>query len=114
MGEFLQKLAKAIWDMFPPLRRTRPQLAAAIGFVFGGIGLAIYFRSFVDLVAPIAIAIVANVVVVMLVGADAELGWLAGAIIASLYGLSRSQDSNRRLDEKGETAPIVSASPATS
>ncbi len=86
--------------MFPPLRRTNPQLAAAVGFFFGGIGLAIYFRSFVDFVAPIAIAIVASLVVVKLVGAGVELGWLAGAIIASIYGLSRSQDSNRRLEQE--------------
>lgn len=105
--EFLQTLAKAIWHMFPTLRRTNPQWAAAIGFFFGGIGLAIYFRSFVDFVAPIAIAIIANLIVVKLVGAGIDLGLLAGAIIASIYGLSRSQDSNRRLQE---TPPGVPAS----
>jgi hypothetical protein len=109
-----EKLVKAIWERFPTVRRTRPQWAAAIGFFFGGIGLAIYFRSFVDFIAPLAIAIVASLAVVTLVGAGTELGWLAGAIIASLYGLSRSHDSNRRLDEEGQTAPIVPASPATS
>jgi len=114
MSDFRQKLAKAIWKMFPPLRRTRPQLAAAIGFFFGGIGLALYFRSFVDFVAPMAIAIVASLVAVKLVGAGVDLGLLGGAIIASIYGLSRSQDSNRRLDEKQETAPVVTASPAPS
>jgi hypothetical protein len=109
--DVLERLAKWVWSMFPPLRRTSPQLAAAVGFLFGGVGLAIYFRSFVDFVAPIAIAIVATLVVVKLVGAEAELGWLAGAIIASFYGLSRSQDSNKRLEQKAEVPPIVPANP---
>ena len=107
----LRKLAKWVWSNFPTLRHTNPQLAAAVGFLFGGIGLAIYFRSFVDFVAPIAIAIIASLVVIKLVGADVQLGWLAGAIIASLYGLSRSQDSNRRLDQQAEGPPIMPASP---
>jgi hypothetical protein len=68
--------------------------------------LAIYFRSFVDFIAPIAIAIVASLVVVKMVGVGTELGWLAGAIIASLYGLSRSQDSNQRLDQ-AENPPVA-------
>jgi hypothetical protein len=98
------RLGKAIWDRFPPLtRRTSPQLSAALGFFFGGIGLAIYFRSFVDFIAPIAIAIVASLIAKKLFGV-AELGLLAGAIIASLYGLSRSQDANRRLDEQAASA----------
>jgi hypothetical protein len=103
------KLGKEIWDRFPPLtRRTNPNWAAAIGFFFGGIGLAIYFRSFVDFIAPIAIAIVAALLAAKLFGV-AELGWLAGAIIASLYGLSRSQDANRRLDEQSTPPPDAAA-----
>jgi hypothetical protein len=99
---FFVELGKKIWIILPTLRRTSPQWAAAIGFVFGGIGLAIYFRSFVDFIAPIAIAIVA----IILVG---EVGWLAGAIIAAIYGFSRSHDSNRRLDE-AEASPAVPVS----
>ena len=105
MREFLEKFAKALWGKLPPLRRTRPQLAAAVGFFFGGVGLAIYFRSFADFVVPMAIAIITSLVVIKLVGADVELGWLAGAIIASLYGLFRSQESNRRLDQEEESPP---------
>jgi hypothetical protein len=107
----LRDLAKWIWQTFPPLRRTNPQLAAAIGFLFGGIGLAIYFRSFVDFVVPIGIAIIAQLVVTKLVGADVVLGWLAGAIIASIYGLSRSVDSNNRLEQQ-EASSLTPASAA--
>ena len=88
------RLATKIWSILPTLRRTNEQLACAIGFLFGGIGLAIYFRSFVDLIAPIAIAIVA----IAIIGPAG--GWLAGAVIAAIYGFSRAQDSNRRLDEQ--------------
>jgi hypothetical protein len=95
----VEKWAASIYRRFPAIRRTNPQLAAAFGFFLGGIGLGIYFRSFIDFIAPIAIAIVVSLVVVKLVGTGAALGWLAGAIIASLYGFTRSQDNNRRLDE---------------
>lgn len=111
--EFLENLAEKLWNSFPTLRRTNPQVAAALGFFFGGIGLGIYFRSFVDFIAPLAIAIVASLIVIKLGGAEVGLGWLVGAIIASLYGYSRSRDSNKRRDVADRADPVVQVSPTT-
>jgi hypothetical protein len=79
----------------PALQRERsPNVAAAVGFFFGGVGLGIYFRSFVDFVVPIAIVIVLTVTTSQFGPGLATLGWLAGATIASLYGYYRAQQSN--------------------
>ena len=48
-----------------------------------GIGLAIYFRNIIDLVFPVAIGIFLT----FLLGAD--MGWLAGALLAAIYGYFR-------------------------
>jgi hypothetical protein len=72
----------------------RPNVAAAIGFFFGGIGLGIYFRSFIDFVLPIAISILLVVASKQLGAGLASVGWIGGAIIASLYGYYRAQYSN--------------------
>ncbi|HWX96078.1 MAG TPA: hypothetical protein VNZ01_04425, partial [Solirubrobacteraceae bacterium] len=43
----------------PALRtERRPNVAAFIGFFFGGLGLGLYFRSFVDFLLPIAVTVV--------------------------------------------------------
>ena len=106
----LRDLAKAVWASFPVLgRRTSPQWAAVFGFVLGGIGLGLYFRSFIDFIVPIAIAIIASLVTIKMVGADIQLGWLPGAIIASLYGTFRSTDSNRRIDEQARQSRVTPA-----
>src|SRR4051812_36537678 len=87
-----------IWLTLPPVsRRTRPNLACGIGFVLGGVGLGIYFRTVIDFIVPIALAIVAVIVTLKWIGADTGLGWLPGAVIASLYGYFRSLKSNMQL-----------------
>ena len=94
----------------PPVEADEATIGGHAWILFGGIGLGIYFRSFVDFIAPIAIAIVVSLVAIKLVGTGAGLGWLAGAIIASLYGFTRSQDANKRLDEVAAAAPTTPAS----
>lgn len=45
-----------VMDPLPPLRATkRPWLAFVPGFLFNGIALGVYFRSWVDLIAPTVI-----------------------------------------------------------
>ena len=47
-----------VMDSLPPSRtRKRPWLAFVLGFLFSGIALSIYFRSWVDLVVPTAISL---------------------------------------------------------
>ncbi len=73
-------------------RDVDPNLAAVIGFVFGGVGLAIYFRSFVDAILPFLLFLTTTV----LVNAAAEGGWgmLLGAAFAAMYGYRRAVKSN--------------------
>ena len=48
----LEQIAQ-IMSLLPPLRaRKRPWLALALGFLFSGIALGIYFGNWVDLVVP--------------------------------------------------------------
>jgi hypothetical protein len=86
-----------LFQNLPTLRGARsPALATVIGFLFGGIGLAVYFVSPVDAVFPIVIAIMT----VGLTAArlhDPALGWFLGASIAAIYGCIRASNSNSRI-----------------
>jgi len=87
----------------PPLkRRTNPVVAALVGFMFGSIGLGIYFRSVLDFVAPL-------VVIVMLVVTNQATGagWLVGALITGAYGFCRTLDSNDRPALNGGAVPAA-------
>lgn len=92
MTEFASWLFKAL----PPLSKTKnSQIAAVLGFLFGGIGLGIYFLSFIDFLIPILFAI-------LLVGVlpSSEGALLAGAIISALWGYLRVENSNSRFIQK--------------
>jgi hypothetical protein len=80
-------------DPFP--NRKSPQLAGFLGFVLGGLALGLYFLSFIDFLIPIGITI-AVAVIAQKFGGLTELGWLAGAIIAALWGYFRALNSNQR------------------
>ncbi len=90
-------MVKAVAKL-PALKKERsPNVAAAVGFFFGGIGLSLYFRSFIDFVLPVAIMI-GLILAAGSLGAElASLGWLAGAILASVYGYYRALQSNEAL-----------------
>lgn len=72
-------------------------IAAAVGFLFGGIGLGIYFRSFIDVVIPIVTFVVLTYISQTAADIATTYSWLAGAIFASLYGYARVRNSNARL-----------------
>jgi hypothetical protein len=80
----------------PPLRRRRnPVWALVIGFLTGGLGLGIYFRSLIDIPIPMILA-----TGVAFYSAQAlDLGWALGSGVAAAYGYARVQDSNSRLAE---------------
>ena len=45
-----------LFNHLSPLHASKSEAWAAIlGFAFGGLGLGIYFRSFIDFVIPVAI-----------------------------------------------------------
>jgi hypothetical protein len=80
-------------DVLPVLKDNKdPGKAAVIGFVTGGIGLSIYFRSFIDALVPIVV----YVAVVIGFEQAAAFGPLLGAIVSGVYGYARVQNSNAR------------------
>jgi hypothetical protein len=82
---------KKLLEMLDPVSRdTHPNLACVIGFLFGGLGLAIYFRTAVDFLIPVAIT-VAGLAAYSALGA---FGILTGAVVAALYGYLRASTSN--------------------
>ena len=95
LGSILRKL--------PPLKRHRdPSWAAVIGFLTGGVGLGIYFRSVLDALMPIAI-------VILLASVVGPAGALGGALVAALYGYFRAASSNEVLgaqEHLGETPKL--------
>jgi hypothetical protein len=87
-----------LMEKLSPLHKMKnPGLAAALGFAFGGIGLGIYLRSFIDFLFPIAVVLVASVVSTGFAMLGPDLGLLAGAIVAAMWGYFRVETSNRRL-----------------
>jgi hypothetical protein len=85
-------LATKAWEKLPTFKKEKsPGLAAVIGCLFGAIGLAIYFRSFIDFLFPVAVTIGLTVTT------SASIGWFGGVILAGVYGFYRAQSSNERL-----------------
>jgi hypothetical protein len=85
-------------ERLPPLKDEKsPGLASALGFVFGGIGLGLYFLSFVDFLIPIGIVILATIVLGAVSADLGILGLIGGAIVAALWGYFRAINSNERL-----------------
>jgi hypothetical protein len=104
-----------LMDRLAPLHKTKsPGAAAVLGFLLGGFGLGLYFRSFIDFLFPIALVIVASVMWSGFANLDPQLGLLAGSIVASMWGYLRAENSNRRLRGAPATSrPDVTAAHAT-
>jgi hypothetical protein len=85
------ELIHAFLTHLPPIRRCNANAAAAWGFVFGAVGLALYLRSFIDHVVTLLLAMV-------LMSATGDIGWMAGALFASVWGYLRVTSSNRVRD----------------
>jgi hypothetical protein len=89
MFEFVEQLMNSL----EPLgSKKNAQLACLIGLLAGGIGLAIYFKSIVDLVVPTLFAILLGLVL-----QDPGSGWFVGAIVSGAYGYFRVASSNKAL-----------------
>jgi hypothetical protein len=82
---------------FPPLHEHKhPGIAALIGAVTGGLGLAIYFKSLRDLL-PVELA--GGLVLLGSLTAGVEPFRVAQFVVpavGALYGLLRARSSNRR------------------
>lgn len=89
---------QALLERFPPLGKPKnPGLAALVGVLTGGIGLAIYFRSLRDLF-PVEVAAALVIAGSLIAGTDPlRLASVVAPIMGALYGFCRAQSSNRRL-----------------
>jgi hypothetical protein len=87
----------AILPTLPPLReRKHPGLAALIGALTGGLGLAIYFKSLRDLL-PVEVAGGLVMVGSLVAGADPlSVVPYVVPVVGGLYGFFRAHSSNRR------------------
>jgi hypothetical protein len=114
VGDAVNAGVDLIWgllDRLPVLeRRGKPLLAAVLGFLFGGLGLALYLRRSVDVIVGIVLLVPLSIAGSQLdtgqQGADESLPawiWIFQALSA-LYSFLRVISSNRRL-EAGEAAP---------
>ncbi len=88
----LEQIAQVMNPLPPSKTKKRPWLAFVLGFLFSGIALRIYFRSWVDLVVPTAIWLA-------LIVTPGDAGFWLGAVIGGLWGLLRAINSNERLSE---------------
>jgi hypothetical protein len=100
--EKLEQVTQTI-DPFPPLRTKKsPRLAFVLGFLFNGVGLGIYFRSWVDLIVPS----IASIVWLMLTVALHHSGlWIGVLAIGGLWGLLRTVSSNERQTNRNWRPP---------
>jgi hypothetical protein len=81
----------------PPMReKINPVTAGIIGFLFGGIGLGLYFKSIIDFFIPVGFA-VATTIIAVAVSAPSSTGYLSGCIIAARWGYYRARQSNARV-----------------
>jgi hypothetical protein len=88
-GDLLQHLAQ-VMNPLPPLRaRKHPWLAFVLGLLLSGIGLGVYFRSWIDLIIP-------TVILVALANLVGGYGFLLAAVIGGVWGLLRVVNSNER------------------
>lgn len=91
-------LVKVLDNASPIGRMTNPVTALVIGFLFGGIGLALYFRTVAD-------TVLLTVMVVVVYVELSTASWLIGATVASVYGYVRSSKSNARLLQAPQNSP---------
>ena len=81
----------------PVLKETKSPVAAMIiGFLFGGLGLAIYFRKIVDFFIPVLVAAVLSVPLSLLYGQGMIIILCASAAVAA-YGYLRASSSNKAI-----------------
>ena len=89
----LDFICDLIGSMKPLQSEKDPAVACLIGFFFGGVGLGIYFKSFVDFLMPLGV----TVALYAMSGVVGNAGWFIGGIVAGLYGYYRALTSNAKL-----------------
>jgi hypothetical protein len=94
----------SIADQLEPLNGIKnPFVAAACGFLFGGIGLGLYLKSFKDFLIPFALLFAVAILGVP----TGEALMLAVPFIWAAYGYYRVKTSNAKLSGYTSTSPII-------
>ena len=86
----IEQIAQTMNPLPPARTRKRPWVAFVLGFLFSGIALGIYFRSWIDLIVP-------TVAWLVLIATPGDAGFWIGALIGGFWGLLRAINSNERL-----------------
>lgn len=77
-------------DKIEPLKKKKnPSIALIVGFIFGGVGLCIYFRTVIDILITVSISVL--LAVTLNFG-----GVLLGATVSGLWGYFRVIASNEK------------------
>lgn len=78
---------KGLLENLPPIKEKKnPLIAGVLGFLFGGIGLGLYFRTWQDFVFPVLIFIGLSIIFPV-------LGTGAAIILTTIWGIVRAADS---------------------
>lgn len=89
---------ESLMRLLPPLRtRKNPTIAAIVGFVFGGIGIAIYCASLPD----VFVCVLWVFLIVATLPADVfslGLPYIVAVLGTAVYGYFRVSASNARLE----------------
>jgi hypothetical protein len=94
---------RRLWELFgrlPPLGRRRTAwVAALVGFLFGGFGIALYFRRQADLLVGL-VFLIPLFLATRGEGDEATFGWWYWpfATLAATYCVLRVESANRQLE----------------
>ena len=94
--------------MKPLKSRKSPVVAAVLAFMFGGLGLGLYLRSWRDLAAGIAIGLGLSVLSVKAGAA----GVLVVGLVLAAYAVVRVTRSNAELERRTAPERVTTLTPA--
>ena len=95
-----------LWELFGRLpvlgRRRTAWVAALVGFLFGGFGIALYFRRQADVLVGL-VFLIPLFLATRDDGAETTFGWWYWpfATLAATYYVLRVETANRRLEAEG-------------
>jgi len=89
------KSAFSVAEKLEPLKTKKdPVVAAIAGFALGGLGLGVYFKSWVDFFVPFIMLLVIGVIAIP----TGEVFAIFTPVFWAIYGYRRAKSSNAKLD----------------
>jgi hypothetical protein len=99
----LQALLNIARDLEPLPEKKNPRIAAACGFISGGVGLGLYLQSWKDFLIPFGLLMLMLILGVV----TGEILLVAAPFVWAAYGHQRVKASNAKLEQRKSTAPIL-------